>query len=318
MTARKLSSLTAAQESRLIEIGDRYIHELTNPPPFVETDVIAWLDLVYSLFDQARPARVEYAKSAVAACELATRLTGDPVTVLDWRGVRDGGWLAFSEAFRELGVQTPEEDADAEVLRRFARSAWDTILLEEGGDGEHGSCAIVVLRPAALRVDAAGNLHGPIARGADGAGIAEPCIEWQDGSREYAVHGTWVSERVATAPRSHSREEYEAITNTEERRALGELAGWDWVVDLLGGQVVDTWTDPETQLLYELIDCTAHGQKMLRKQSPRLKDGSQPTYLEPVHEHLRTARAARKWQAVPTWTAEQCEADPVLTYGVEA
>ena len=59
------------------------------------------------------------------------------------------------------------------------------------------------------------------------------------------------------------------------------------------------------------------GSKLLRKQSPPLKLGDQPVYYEPVHEDLRTAQAARKWQATDM-TPAQCEADPALSYGVEA
>ena len=192
---------------------------------------------------------------------------------------------------------TDEECADVRKLRDFAHCAWDTTLLDE--------CAIVIRRPTTLKVDDDGNLHC-----ADG-----PCIEWADGHSDFAWHGTWVPERMIAAPRSYTRDEYDAITNTEQRRCLSEIAGWDWVAGMLGAETVDSWIDPQTGLGYELLRLPG-GQQLLRKTSPALKGGGQPKFVEPVHEDLRTAQAARKWQACRL-DVEECERDPALSYGVE-
>jgi hypothetical protein len=144
-----------------------------------------------------------------------------------------------------------------------------------------------------------------------------PFIAWRDGWQLFAWHGQRVPARAILAPRSYTREEYLAIRNTDVRRAIGEIAGWGWVAELLGASSLDKWTDPKTALDYELLGC-GDGSKLLRKRSPGLKDGgAQPLYLEPVHEELKTAQAARKWQAT-NWTPAQCEQDPALSYGVEA
>jgi hypothetical protein len=301
-TEDKLETLTPVQEKLMSEVSDRYISELTAPPKFNLRHVNRWLAVAYGMYDMPVPSRVEIVDSPAAAMRLASELLGEPQRELDWCGVGDGGWVSFYDYFAQIGVLTDEEAVEVRALRDFGRSAWDSLLLDE--------CAIVVRRPKLLRVDDAGNLHSS----------SGPSIEWADGERDWAHHGIWIPERMVSDPRGYSREEYMAITNTEERRALGELAGWEWVISLLGGAVVDSWTDPETSLEYELVGC-AGGQKLLRKQSPELSGSRRGVqrvrYSEPVHEQLVTARAARKWQAIPQLTPEQCESNPVLVYGVE-
>lgn len=294
----KLESLTTEQEARCTEITERYIRELTNPPPFEMGAVAPWLDIVYGLYERKRPARTEIVDSPYAALTLAAKLTDTPQSATDWCGVGDGGWVSFYDFFNEIGILSDEEVSGVLALRNFAQVAWDTVLLDE--------CAIVVRRPLHLRTDDDGNLHSSTG----------PAIEWADGDRDYAYHGIWIPERFVIDPRGHSKTEYLAVTNTEERRALSEIAGWAWVIDLLGGSMVDSYTDPATGLAYELI-ALEDGQRLLRKQSPALQDGSQPLYLEPVHEELLTARAARKWQATSLSPGE-CERDPELTYGGES
>ena len=297
-TTKVLENLTDEQEALLDKTADAYIADLTVSR---EPDVGAinrWLDIAYGLYDMKRPARVEIAASPEAALKLASELTGEKQTEMDWCGVGDGGWVAFYDVFHQIGVLTDNESAEVIALRDYGKVAWDSVLLDE--------CAIVIRRPVAIRLDDDGNLHS----------TTGPCLEWEDGAKDFAYHGTWVPERIVMAPKSFTRDEILTITNTEERRALGEIAGWQWIADQLGATVVDKWYDRSLRLRYELL-AYGDGQKLLRKQSPALKGGKQPTYVEPVHEGLKTAKAARKWQAT-NLTPEQCERDPELKYGVEA
>lgn len=290
--------LTKEQEQLADAVADEYIKDLTSAaPPIIEV-INKWLDIVYGTYNKKRPDRVEVVESPRRALVLAHELTGEKQTATDYCGVGEGGWIAFYDYFHRIGVLSDSEASDLLALRDFTRCSWDTVLLDE--------CAIVIRRPTTLKLDDAGNLH--CATG--------PAIEWADGEKDYAWHGTWVNERIVLDPKSHSKAEFLAITNTEERRALAESGGWSWVAELLDAKQVDDWTDPETALNYTLHRCN-DGSQLLAKQSPQLKDGSQPKYLEPVHEGLKTAQAARKWQAT-SWTPEQCEQDPVLSYGAEA
>jgi hypothetical protein len=254
-----------------------------------------WLDIAYSVHDLKCPGRIELANSPEHAFSLEKELTGYTSRCLDACGIADSGWVGFYDFFHRIGVLSNEEASDVLALREFQRSAWDTILLDE--------CAIVVLGPKLLKRDANGNLHNSTG----------PCIEWQDGQKAYAWHGVWIPDRIIVDPKSYTGNEYLALS-TEVRRALGEKAGWDHVSQLLGAKPIDTWTDPITGLTYELL--ASDNGKWLKKQSPVLKTGQQPYYIEPVHEDLQTAQAARKWQATDL-TPGQCETDPKLTYDVE-
>lgn len=302
----KIESLTPEQEALCEVVAQEYIDSITSPKRFTRAAIDRWLKIVYGLYDQAVPPLVEIVDSPMAACRIASEMLGEKVASTDYCGVGDGGWVSHYDYFYRIGVLSSEEpderDRDAVeallALCDFGRMAWDTVLLDE--------CAIVVRRPVTLRVDDEGNLHC-----SDG-----PALLWADGEKEFAHHGVWIPERMVTAPRSYTREEYVAIANTEERRALGEIAGWDWVCSLLAAKPIDEWTDPATQLGYVLL--AADSERWLRKISPQLANGTQPVYVEPVHPELKTAAAARKWQAVLSWTPEQCEADPALEYGVEA
>lgn len=294
-----LESLTQEQEALLDVVAEETIRAVLHAPP-TEPDpavVRRWLEVVYRLYDLPVPSRVEIVASPEAAFALERELVGETSRELDWCGAADAGWVSFYDYFARVGVLTTADPelSDVLALRDFQRGAWDTVLLDE--------CAIVIQRPV-VRTDDAGNLHC-----ADG-----PAVRWLDGTGDYAWHGVWVPERVILDPRSYTREEYLAITDTEERRALGEAAGWDHVVSLLGATTLDTWIDPTTGLSYELIGTDS--ERWLRKQSPALQDGRQPYYVEPVHEDLCTARAARKWQAT-TWDPADCERDPTLTYRTE-
>jgi hypothetical protein len=300
--AQKLTStqteLTPEQEALCDEVVREYIDDLPVARLVDLTKVKVWLDIVYAMYGLETP-RIEVVQSPEAACERASSLTGQAQTELDWVGVGDGGWISFYDYFERVKVLTHDENADVQALKDYGRVAWDSILLDE--------CAIVVARPITLKVDEVGNLHS----------ATGPCIEWGDGERDFAWHGTWMPERAITAPRTYTREEYLAITNTEERRALGEIAGWDWIAELLGSTVIDMWCDLNTGLNYELSRCAHDGPTLLRKQSPPLKDGSQPWYSEPVHENLLTAQAARKWQAT-SLSPEECEREPALQFDVES
>ena len=291
-----LNELTPEQDHLLDAIAEEYEAEL-DAPRAPDLDVIRrWLAIVYAEYDKALPP-IEVHLSPIAALAAASARTGQRETRLDYSGVADAGWVAFYDATHRLGVLSSEEAASVLALRNYLRVAWDSVLLDD--------VAIVVAQPLLIARDRDGNLHSSTG----------PAIRWRDGSGDWSWHGVWVNERMIMAPREYSREEFLAITDTEQRRALGESAGWGHITSLLGATVVDSWTDPLTGLAYDLL--VAGAERWLQKQSPALINGSQPTYVEPVHEGLVTAQAARKWQATDL-SPDQCEADPALAYGVES
>ena len=292
-----LDHLTDEQNSTLTRVADEYLAALTRPDPYDDAVVAAWLQVAYRICDLPCPGKIIAVDSPYAAFATAERLLGQPLAVqeLDGIGGACASWVARYDAYHSLGVLTDSEMSDVFALRAFYRCAWDHILLDE--------CAIVVRRPT-LSLDVDGNLHS-----ADG-----PAVLWGDGHPEYAHHGIWISEQIALRPRTVTRSDYLAISDTEVRRALAERAGWEWIAELLGAEVVDSWQDPATRLEYELLEYP--GGKLLRKRSPILQDGTRPWYVEPVHEELRHAQAARKWQATGD-DVGACEDDPSLDYDLE-
>ncbi len=309
-TATKRAPTEAEIDKLSDEMYDEYVSEflkLRRPDPEV---IGAWIRCIYKTLElPLQP--IEILPNRVVACRLASDRTGEKVTSLDRWGSGDAGWIARRDAGIRLGLLGDPDLADDVkgllAFRNFTRCAWDTIVLDD--------LAIVVALPNVYHYDDAENLH--CANG--------PAIAWEDHiapdgavttDREYFWHGQSVPERVILAPRSYTKDEYLAISNTEERRAIGENGGWSWLVDeLLGCSSLDKWTDPNTGLAYELLGSGAR--RFLRKESPALKAGAKPSYVEPVHQRLRTAAGARKWQAVRNASPEECDAVPELTYKFE-
>jgi hypothetical protein len=289
-----LDKLTKKQEALCDIVVAEYDAMLDRVPRSNTTVFKTWLKCVYGFYELPTP-RIEVVPSPYAAFKLATELTGTPQKALDNCGISEAGWVSFYDYFNRIKVAKDAEIADTVKLRDFMHHYWDTLLLDE--------CAIVVKYPKVLKRDADGNLH--CATG--------PCIVWGDGHDDWAWHGVWVPERVITNPRSYTPDEYLSL-ETEVRRAVGEIAGWDHVVKMLGAKSINAWTDPNTKLTYELFATST--ECWIRKQSPVLQTAKQPYYFEPVHEDLKTAQAARKWQACD-WTPAQCEADPELVYAIE-
>lgn len=291
----KLESLTQEQEALLDSVAEEYI--ALQPAPMNLEVIEKWVAAMYSMTDLPKP-QIEVFKSPFAALARATELTGTKQSSTDYIGIADAGWVSFYDYFNRIGVldAAKEETAQLLAMKAYLQCVWDSVLLD--------SHALLVQYPTLLARDADGRMHS----------ATGPCIEWADGAKDYAWHGVWVPERVIFDPRSYSKSEF-MEASTEIRRAIGEAAGWDFVIALLGTTSASKWADEKTGLSYELLR-SDNGDQWLRKESPRLQNGNAPFYIEPVHEDLKTAQAARKWQATRL-SVRECESDPVLSYGQE-
>ncbi len=297
-----LKELTNEQESLLDKVAAEYIDQLKcngcdlNAPDNADT-IKQWLSVVYtSIYNTAVP-KIIVCDSPDAALKLASELTGESQKYLDYMGISDSGWISRYDYFHRIGMLTDDEFAETYALCKFQKLIWDTVLCDE--------LAILIRYPESVTLDSDGNLHNQ----------SGPSVKWRDGLCEWFWHGLSVDERLVMRPNEFSAEEYKAIRSTEYRRALSEAMGWNRVVELLGARVLDTWVDPLTGLEYALLG--AGNDRWLRKQSPIITSGSQPTYIEPVHEDLMTASAARKWQADDSLSVDSCEKDPILIYDIE-
>lgn len=297
-----LTELTKEQESVVEATAQEYLAILHRGD---EVDIAAAtpaLEMIYGFFNEKLP-DVEVCDSPESALRKAKEL-GVSSPSFDWCGASDAGWIAHYDAFLRIGVITDEEAKDLLKMRALLfAGVYDTILL----DGR----ALVIRFPHTVKLDNNGDLHC-----ADG-----PAIAWRDGKQEYSWHGVFVDQKLIETPEQYSKREALALP-TEKRRALCERVGWEKAMELFGCELSDTWTDPKTGLKYELF--RGNDLAILRKQSPVLMTGEQPHYCEPVHTELKTAQAARKWQAVtrpdsdPAATARACNKNPALEYSVEA
>jgi hypothetical protein len=232
--------------------------------------------------------------------------------------MRNGGnqwspWCSYLSFFRHIAKLDESHGVDFSKWQHY-----EALAEHSGPRLMHKDFCIISDRPEVLLVDERNRPH--CATG--------PSHRWRDGWELHYWHGIRASKRMIEQPESFSKEEILAISNTETRRMLAERLGWGRFLEKIGGKAKDTWTDPELGLSYELVELDETGDLVLRKQSPSLKDESQPWYAEPVHRDLKTAQAARKWQAVvpfepkylrdPALAARDCNKHPELSYSVEA
>jgi len=301
-----LEILTEEQELTLERVAQEWMDCLDScrQPDISNPKILAGLRLIYSLFDKPLPAQIELAKNRVAALARSKEL-GEPNPHLDRIGAWNCGWTARNNAHHQIGVVTDEEAADLLTYSElYLSGVYDTVLLDD--------CAIVVPFPLTLCRDDAGELHSAIG----------PAITWE-GDEQYWWHGVATEEKFILG--DWSKDELLALANTEQRRILQERLGAQFY-ELMEATVIDTWTDPETALAYALLrymDGETEA-RALRKLSPKLQGGQQPTYVERVNVLCATAQSARKWQATrhlhdaSDFCAEACNKDPSLSYGIEA
>lgn len=177
---------------------------------------------------------------------------------------------------------------------------------------------IVVAPPVRMVRNRAGELHCE-------DGLA---LEYRDGWQVYLLHHAIAPESFVMRPEAMTDDDIRAIQNSEQVRQLGARLGWERIVRARGVSLIDEWIDPQTRLCYGLYAGAGfRGVCFLKKQSPLTKQGTQPEYFEPVPSGLRTAAAARKWQALAAFVdndteawklIEHCNKDPALVYDWEA
>ena len=171
-------------------------------------------------------------------------------------------------------------------------------------------------RPLEINRDGKGRLHSPNRK----------AIVWPDGWGLYMWHGTRVSEKIIERPNELTKEEILGEKNSEISRAIAEILGWNEYMKRIESVLIDKWFDTSTSCHYELYDFKERRfslmPRLLKMESPELKDGTRPYYIEPVHPGLKTCEAARKWQSPKpdlSWpSVEECNEKPELVFDVEA
>lgn len=212
----------------------------------------------------------------------ALQLTGESYT--DGSGLGCLNSSAFDLAGSEVLGEAPDPDTTA--IYAFQLRVYDTLLSERE--------TILIPYPHTLHFDADDMPH--CATG--------PAVAWP-GQDMYYWHGQQIDRDVIEAPESLTAN-YLRDLPAEKRRASYEALGYERVIKVLGAKSIDEAT--LGGLHYELWSTDA--ESWLRMQSPPLQDGSQPYYVEPVHERCLSCAEALGWRATG-------ELGVAVSYGAE-
>ena len=275
----RIDELTPEQEALIDQIADEYLTSFYSCKPLDEEAAEKGIKAVYALADLPEP-QVYFADSPLGAqimCAYLRELEkegevkqGDRVwdRVRDrvgdrvWARVRarvefepfaltgvwDRNWVSFYDYFERIGLDL--ECPEFSMFRAFIRSGvYDTIQFE--------SCAIVVLPPSKIVVDAEGNLHAT-------DGVA---VEWPDGYGERFLWGVGfdddLHERVCSG--AMSAKDVLAIENIEQRRAALRLLGPEKILASLESRLIDSQEGYE---LYEVPKITERMAYALKYKCP--------------------------------------------------
>jgi len=237
---------------------------------------------------------------------------GKKLTYFDfsWRDIFDCNWVAFYLFGEEIGVKySPKNSRDLKNYCEFLKGGiFFSILFEK--------LAIICRKPKIILRDERKRLHSSVS----------PAVVWRDGVKNYFWHGISISEKIIMRPNDLTTEEILNERNSEVSRAIAEKLGWDNYLKKIGSVLIDKWFDVNTSCHYELYDFKERRfslmPRLLKMESPELKDGTRPFYIEPVHHELETCQAARRWQFykpdLTEPTVEECNEFPELVFEIEA
>lgn len=240
-----------------------------NPLRADEPAVVAYLEHIYKINNTPVPKNVVVASGLLDGRKLA----GDGGKEFGYGVARLSQLVYYREGLALIG---DPPDSEVEIEYAFATRAYD---LHAGTEG-----AVLVPYPSIYETDSEGELHS----------ATGPAVAWANGEQFFYWHGNKVPREVIVTPELVTRELLESVTEAERRRACFEALGMERVIQILGLSAVHSWTD-DHGLGYELYKSKEGA--CLRMQSPPLQDGSQPWYVEPVHESCETCAEALAWRA---------------------
>ena len=227
-----------------------------------------------------------------------------------WRDIFDCNWVAFYLFGEEIGVKYSSENSRG--LKNYCEflkgGTFLSILFER--------LAIICRKPKIILRDERKRLHSSVS----------PAVVWRDEVKNYFWHGILVSEKIIMRPNDLTIEEILNERNSEVSRAIAEKLGWENYLKKIGSVLIDKWFDVNTSCHYELYDFKKRRfplmPRLLKMESPELKDGTRPFYIEPVHHELETCQAARRWQFykpdLTEPTVKECNKFPELVFEREA
>lgn len=302
-----MKALTTAQEAQMAPFSAEALKLLTGGETSLNREALeGLLDFIYG--GKGRGPEYVIARSPKEAFGIAESL-GCVETALDPVGIGyDLGWITYYRFFQDVVGRVYKDVPFREFDTLLRASGMFGCLLFEGG-------AIIVQRPSKLSLDDTYRLHCSDA----------PAVEWADGLKQYFWHGTQAPQKLIETPEAVTKEDLANETNSEVSRAYAEKLGWGRYMEVAEAYLVDKHFDTSTTCHYELWDFKKREEltpRLLKMESPEVKDGTRPTYVEPVDPGLKTCQAARKWQFAKldgAWpSVAECNDDPSLAFEWEA
>jgi hypothetical protein len=271
MTNKLLETIKNTSGASIDECIDMHFNahlEAINDQLGKPIDVESHMDWLRDLYGGTPVPEIIIARDPAEALRIANR-DGKRVQSTTGIGVR----RLYHPLWYAAGFRMADPPEIHDVLMQeiaWATQVWDCVLCVEA--------AILIEYPTELHRDERHMLHR------DGA----PALVWSTGYAQFYHHSRRAPRWAYECP---TAERIRSVVDAEERRMIHEIIGHDAVVDMLHLEAVDM--DEIDGLHYTLYAGDAGGDpKWLRMLSPRLKDGSQPTYTEPVHEDCESCEEA--------------------------
>ena len=181
------------------------------------------------------------------------------------------GWCAYLSFFdRVAGLDLPQYAA----WRHY-----ESMALHGGPRFEHARFWIVCDFPIVVRQDDAHRPHC----------ASGPQLAWRDGFATWYWRGTAVPREWIEHPESIDPQLALTHENSEMRRVVAEIVGWDKVLDRLDPMTINEDKDPT---IGTLLEVTIEGE---RERFLRVLCGTGRTFALPVPPTMKSALAAQAW-----------------------
>jgi hypothetical protein len=274
----KITELTEEQKALFPVIRDKWIEiGLSTERVDFERAKMA-LVTAYRCGNVKHPPKIEFARGPQEAFEMA-KIQAASEGIKDFTvgaflegcifGSQEAGWLSFYDYFVEA---CDFEFPQLEGLNDLAyTSGWCAIF---------DTWACIMDRPLFIKFDEDNRLHSETG----------PAIEYADGFKVYAWHGTavpdeWIADKGhLTAQMALNWE------NMEQRRAACEILGWDNILKTLKAKVID---EDEDKMIGTLLRVNLPG--LGKEQFLRVLCGTGREFAIPVPPTVKTALEANAW-----------------------
>lgn len=217
--------LTDEDRLKIPAIREKWIKNITAIRLDKEKAMVA-VEMLYKLINLPMP-EVVFTISPYAAVykswELRKKI--DPnanlndFAFLNNANISDYGWIAFYDLLKQSGIKTPEvfDEYEKKYLPAgiYDAIAYDTVI-------------IICDKPTEIHFDDQNRLHNS----------AGPAVAWEDGYRQYFVHGREMPKEIFEEP--ITREQFISEKNMDIKGGMYEVLGQEGVMNLLQAKVVDS------------------------------------------------------------------------------